>query len=675
MRRRPLFWLAVSALCFLGAIYFWRLGNQWQFRAISRAALATQAAARPAAVLASTAGPASSTHAATNQYQMHDPRVPYRVSNSTRTYHQLLHSDSAILLQNAVIDTGLPIKLPIPASLRAQGDPGSYVVQARGPTSDAFRKALTDAGGTVVSYIPNNAYLVRIGAAGEQQLAANPLTQSVTPFEPYYKLSLPLLTMTMEERPLAPDQELKVVGYPNERSTLQNDLQQIGGQITGEDWSPFGPVFTVGKVANAVASVASLPSVQLVEIKKSRILANDLSRQTLTVAADTQTTSNYLNLTGSNILVAVDDLGIDATHPDLAGRVSFFDPAMGLDTSGHGTHVAGTIAGNGSESDTVTTNASGSILPAVAGQFRGMAPSASLLSLNLSMSDFALQQTAARSNAPIENNSWNYGVNEYDIAAASYDWAVRDADPFTTGSQQLNIIFAAGNAGFAPDDSGQGGNNDSILSPATAKNVITVGAVEQARFITNETVIFPIGATNSTGTNAPAPVGTTNTPWFGETDSSDQVAGFSSRGNVGVNVEGDFGRFKPDVVAPGTFVISDRSEQWDQAAYFSPVSHITTTQNNLTNQAFGLVSGVVPIPGNAIQISLQARRHDGGPQSALPIYLATTNFPNPPAATDIPQSGNNPLIQPLPFTGDTSIGNRQPLVLRHHQYHRAESRL
>ena len=58
------------------------------------------------------------------------------------------------------------------------------------------------------------------------------------------------------------------------------------------------------------------------------------------------------------------------------------------------------------------------------------------------------------------------------------------------------------------------------------------------------------------------------------TDSSDQVAAFSSRGNVGIGIEGEFGRFKPDVVAPGTFVVSTRSAQWDTNAYYNPTSHI-----------------------------------------------------------------------------------------------------
>src|SRR4029077_6829727 len=109
------------------------------------------------------------------------------------------------------------------------------------------------------------------------------------------------------------------------------------------------------------------------------------------------------------------------------------------------------------------------------------------------------------------------------------------------------------------------------FSPATAKNVITVGAIEQHRNITNDvykcTTIY--GGTNVSTVNCQ-----TNKPWQPATDSSDEVAGFSSRGNVGVGIEGEFGRFKPDVVAPGTFVFSTRSTEWDEQAYYTPTSHI-----------------------------------------------------------------------------------------------------
>ena len=307
---------------------------------------------------------------------------------------------------------------------------------------------------------------------------------------------------------------------------------------------------------------------QEIELSRTRVLANDLSRARIGVAANTLTPDNYLGLTGSNVLVNVNDSGVDANQPDLQGRVLFDVPISGVDSNGHGTHVAGIIAGSGLESPTVT-NASGSIMPAVGCQFRGQAPAAQVFAIAANpdpgpASDSYLQETAARTNAFISNNSWHYANdNAYDLAAARYDAAVRDALPEVSGSQPLLFVFGAGNAGNGADD-GSGGDPDSVQSPATAKNVITVGAIEQPRQIADQ--VWQCATVN--GTN----ICQTNQPWLGLTDTNNAVAAFSSRGNVGVGIEGSFGRFKPDVVAPGTFVVSARSTQWDQLAYYCPTN-------------------------------------------------------------------------------------------------------
>jgi len=106
----------------------------------------------------------------------------------------VLQQDGAITVrqENALMDTARPVKLGIPNDLRSSGDPGAWIVQARGPIDNAFRATLKAAGAQVVSYIPNNAYLVRATTPAAQQLSDDPRTQIVLPYEPYYKLS-PLL--------------------------------------------------------------------------------------------------------------------------------------------------------------------------------------------------------------------------------------------------------------------------------------------------------------------------------------------------------------------------------------------------------------------------------------------------------------------------------------------------
>ena len=63
-----------------------------------------------------------------------------------------------------MIDSSRGTDLPIPDALRAKGDPGAYIVQASGQVDDAFRARPQTAGATIVSYIPNTAYLVRAPA-------------------------------------------------------------------------------------------------------------------------------------------------------------------------------------------------------------------------------------------------------------------------------------------------------------------------------------------------------------------------------------------------------------------------------------------------------------------------------------------------------------------------------
>ena len=518
-----------------------------------------------------------------------DP-FPFRLKNTDAPIGELVRNETAVLLRNAFIDTALGSGLAIPAEFKTTGDPLTYVAQARGPATAAFRRHIAASGGKIISYIPNNAYLVRVDADGASRLANWSGTQSVLPFEPYYKLEMKLLEMALTGQALPEGALLNVVLFPNSEPAAANRLAKLGVEVLSQDRTPFGAKLVARVPADKLAALARLTEVQGLERHRPRRPANDLTRPRLGVDvfnAETNdvgvvtkvTSTNHLDLTGEGIFVNVNDTGVDGSHAAFGNRIK--GPGEGKDPDGHGTFVAGIIAGDGAGSDTIKTNPPpGSFEDP---DFKGMAIKAKLHVLKYSdsnvnnhVSDRWLQTESAdyhyfqrpkQKHTLISNNSWEYeDESDYTWAAASYDAATRDALPEQPGDQQVIYVFPAGNSGSGTDN-GLNASPNTITAPGTAKNVITVGAIETLREIAAESytsVTNTVTETDEDGNEVEKEVvtTTTNTPFAGMSDSDNQVAAFSSRGNVGIGIEGPFGRFKPDLVAPGTFIISTRSADW-----------------------------------------------------------------------------------------------------------------
>jgi thermitase len=166
--------------------------------------------------------------------------------------------------------------------------------------------------------------------------------------------------------------------------------------------------------------------------------------------------------TGSDVKVAVIDTGIDATHPDLAGKVAGgYDYVNGdtnpADDHSHGTHVAGTIAA-------ALNNLTGE--PAAAEGVVGVAPNARILAYKVcnasgSCTDFGIEQAIAQAvsdGARVINMS--LGSPDY---SRSLDDAVQDA--WAAG---LVVVAGAGNNGTT-----------AAFYPAAFLNVISVGASDE----------------------------------------------------------------------------------------------------------------------------------------------------------------------------------------------------
>jgi|GEM_PF-2446959 len=520
-----------------------------------------------------------------------DEPFPFRLKNTDAPIGELVRNETAVLLRNAFIDTALGSGLAIPAELKTTGDPLTYIAQARGPATAAFRRHIASSGGSIISYIPNNAYLVRVDTAGAERLANWHGTQSVLPFEPYYKLEMKLLEMAVTGQALPDGALLNVVLFPDSEPAAAKRLARLGVEVLAQDRTPFGAKLVARVPGDKLAALARLSEVQGLERHRPRRLANDLTRPRLGVEvfkAETDSDGNvtnviqedYLGLTGDDIYLNVNDSGVDDSHAAFGNRLK--GPGAGQDSDGHGTFVAGIIAGDGSGSDTIKTNPPpGSFKDP---DFKGMAPEARLHVLkadddkvNNHVSDSWLQTESAtyhyfksprQKYALISNNSWEYEEeNDYTWAAASYDAATRDALPDRPGDQEAIYVFPAGNSG-AGTDNGLNASPNTITAPGTAKNVITVGAIESGREIAAESYTYEtntVTETDEDGNEVEKEVvtTTTNTPFAGMSDSDNQVAAFSSRGNVGIGIEGQYGRFKPDLVAPGTFIISTRSSDWE----------------------------------------------------------------------------------------------------------------
>jgi subtilisin family serine protease len=164
-------------------------------------------------------------------------------------------------------------------------------------------------------------------------------------------------------------------------------------------------------------------------------------------------------LTGAGVRIAVIDTGIDATHPDLAGRVDAAanftaDPAG--DQHGHGTHVASTAAGTGAASG---------------GRYRGVAPDARLLDAKVCQLDgcnedamIAGMEWAAAQHAAVANVS----IGGPDTAGID---PVEQAVNTLSARYGTLFVVAAGNSGPAAG---------TVESPGSAEAALTVGAVDRA---------------------------------------------------------------------------------------------------------------------------------------------------------------------------------------------------
>ena len=273
--------------------------------------------------------------------------------------------------------------------------------------------------------------------------------------------------------------------------------------------------------------------------------------------------------TGRGVTVAILDSGV-AADPDLVqptnrilASVNFADQRITRDPGGHGTHVAGIVAGNGTRS---------------AGEFVGIAPDANVVDVRvLDSSGSGRISSVVRGIEWVVAHQAAYQIRVINLSLGAPVTVSYRTDPLSAAveiawQRGIVVVAAAGNTGP---------QRDTVVSPGTDPYVITVGATDDA-------------GTVSRG--------------------DDTLAPFSAWGAAEGNA-------KPDLVAPGRRIVSIRVPGSALDTLFP--DRVVTAQNGATYIRLTGTSMATPVVSGAVALLLESRP-DLTPDQVKALLTQTT---------------------------------------------------
>ncbi|MFL5343349.1 MAG: S8 family serine peptidase [Hyalangium sp.] len=460
-----------------------------------------------------------------------------------------------ILLNAGVIDTASDHGQSLRGmKLQASGK-RFHIVQFTGPIKPEWVKGLQATGVKLVTYLPNNAYLVYGDVAAlsslQKHVTATAAIQWDGAYLDDYKLNPAISTVKTPTYSiqLIKDEEangptLELIRAKQSRNGL---IREKNGYVNVMAYLTVKDLYEIATRPD-VLSIMPRPTPKKLDERQDMILAGQLNGNDpkgpgylAWLAAKGFTQAQF---TASGFGVDVSDSGMDngtqapnhfglymggnvagtsrVVYNRLEGFANSGSTIQGCD--GHGNLNTHIVAGYTNLTAEPFTDTAGFTHGLGVAPFVKVGSSVVFDPSSFTSPDYYdLQSRAYRDGMRISTNSWGANFNGYDSDAQDYDSLVRDAqqdgaaEP-AAGNQEMVIVFAAGNGG-------PGAN--SVGTPGTAKNIITVGASEN---------VHPFGAADLCGVED------------SDADSLNDMAFFSSRGPTAD------GRKKPDIVAPGTHI-------------------------------------------------------------------------------------------------------------------------
>jgi serine protease AprX len=345
----------------------------------------------------------------------------------------------------------------------------------------------------------------------------------------------------------APHELIPIIARESDPSSDDAEIvaREVGGRVTHE--LPIIGAFSARIPGGRLDDLARSPTVAKlwgdghINMAGDTSLINTQAANTVwkSVIRLTQAQATY---SGAGVTVALLDTGVSQT-PDLGNRVlarvDLTQDQDGYDHYGHGTHMAGIIAGDGTMSG---------------GTWAGVAPRANVVSVKVAAADGSSDVSVVIAGLQwIVNHRSDYNIRVLNLSFGTDSTQSYLVDPLDYAVEQawfsgITVVVAAGN---------RGPEAGTVNKPADDPYVISVGAVDLKN--TND-----------------------------KTD--DVVASFSSRGPT------QDGFTKPGLVAPGVTIVSNRNagSTIDQAY---PAARVGDSyfKGTGTSQAAAVVSGVAAL--------------------------------------------------------------------------------
>jgi hypothetical protein len=529
------------------------------------------------------------------------------------------------------------------------------LIQTNPSLNDDRRAELVKLGVTILEYVPRYSYICYWPETDLQTIRAFPYIAWAAVYPVGFKLPPALLSPGSATNGSSIRNLIELTAEPESSFKLEskevdvvfhdnidpNDCRQeiAAAAHLGPDALNLGRhKARITVQARYLPAVAAIDEVRHIEEVLPPELLNDVARKILRVGA--LNGNGGTPFEGEGQIVVIADSGFDIGRTDNVHQAFMNNQeaksrvvklyALGRldnadDPTGHGTHVAGSVLGDGNSDEF--------------GAIRGTAPKAHLIVQSLLGDDGRLKPPTDLHNlflppyeddgARIHNNSWGsrpgHGV---------YDQQAHEVDDFVWSHRDFVICFAAGNEGS--DHLGTGRvDGRSITSPGTAKNCITVGATESVRPESDhpERNRPEFARTYGQKFSADFPAGPIASDKMA--DNKETIAAISSRGLTTDQ------RFKPDVVAPGTFILSAQSRALDPGAQMWAPGDTHFFFDGGTSMASPLVAGCAAL----VREFLARVHHVNNPSAALVKALLI--------------NGARPLVGQNGAVGSASIPNSE----------------